>query len=78
MGYRKHYRINHQRAYGIGKVHINGIEYFWSYAKRRLQKFNGVPNKTFYLHLKECEFRFNHRQQDLYHFLLQWLTTDPL
>jgi transposase-like protein len=28
--------------------HINGIESFWSFAKRRLQKFNGVSQKTFY------------------------------
>ena len=30
-------------------AHINGIESFWSYAKRRLIKFNGVPKETFYL-----------------------------
>jgi len=30
---------------------INGIESFWSYAKRRLAKFNGVLRKTFHLHL---------------------------
>jgi transposase-like protein len=29
---------------------------FWSYAKWRLQKFNGVPTRTFYLHLKECDY----------------------
>jgi len=25
-----------------------------------------VPKHTFYLHLKETEFRFNHRHDDLY------------
>ena len=24
---------------------------------------NGVPRQTFLLHLKECEFRFNHREE---------------
>ena len=36
-----------------GNRHINGIESFWSYTKRRLVKFNGVPRDTFFLHLKE-------------------------
>ena len=26
--------------------------------KMRLAKFRGISKKTFYLHLKECEFRF--------------------
>lgn len=46
--------------------HINGIESFWSYAKLRLMKFHGVPRATFYLHLKECEFRFNYRNENIY------------
>jgi len=37
----------------------------WSYAKRRLAKFNAVPRQTFLLHIKECEFRFSHREEDL-------------
>lgn len=66
VGYSKHFRINHSDdVFAIGDIHINGIESFWSYAKRRLQKFNSVPTKTFYLHLKECEYRFNHRAENL-------------
>lgn len=38
---------------------------FWSFAKRRLAKFNGLPSNKFFLHLKECEFRFNHRHDSL-------------
>ena len=58
----KHYRINHSKSYSDRKgTHINGIENFWSFAKRRLAKFNGVSRKTFLLHLKECEFRYNHK-----------------
>ena len=37
--------------------HINGIDNFWSFCKRRLQKFNGI-RKNFPLHLKECEWRY--------------------
>jgi len=48
-----------------GERHINAIEIFQSYAKRRLAKFNGMPVRTFYLHLKETEFRYNHRRDNL-------------
>ncbi len=30
-----------------------------------------MSRSTFYLHLKECEFRFNHRDEDLYKLLLK-------
>ncbi len=79
VGYSKHLRVNHSEdVFAIGDVHINGIESFWSYAKRRLQKFNGVPEKTFYLHLKECEYRFNHRNETLEQKLLKLLERYPL
>lgn len=71
LGYQKHYRIYHQENYAIGDVHINGIEGFWGYAKVRLVKFRGLSKNTFYLHLKECEFRFNYRNHDLYEMLLK-------
>jgi transposase-like protein len=54
------------------------IENFWSFSRRRLEKFNGVPNRTFYLHLKECEWRFNARERDLYAELLELLTRHPI
>lgn len=79
VGYAKHFRINHSDdVFAIGDVHINGIESFWSYAKRRLQKFNGVLPRTFYLHLKECEYRFNHRAENLQLLLLKLLERYPL
>ena len=79
VGYQKHLRVKHNVSEFANKSnHINGIESFWSYAKRRLAKFNGVPSRTFELHLKECEFRFNHRRQDLYEVLLRRLREEPL
>ena len=72
LGYQKHYRINHSAdEFAIGTNHINGIEGFWGLAKVRLVKFRGLSKNTFYLHLKECEFRFNYRNQDLYYVLLK-------
>jgi transposase len=44
-----------------GKVYINGIEGFWSYAKERLLKFHGVSKDNFIYYLKELEFRYNFR-----------------
>ena len=79
VGYSKHFRVRHgDNEFANGSRHINGIESFWSYAKRRLVKFNGVPRDTFFLHLKETEFRFNHRSKDLYRVLLKLLRNDPL
>ncbi|MFL6207442.1 MAG: transposase, partial [Pyrinomonadaceae bacterium] len=75
----KHFRVHHgENEFVRGEHHVNGIESFWSYAKRRLQKFNGVPARTFYLHLKECEYRFNKRNQDLSQLLLKLLEKYPL
>ena len=79
VGYSKHFRVHHSdNQFAVGKNHINGIESFWSSAKRRLQKFNGVSKKTFYLHLKECEYRFNNRKENLFRLLLKLLENNPL
>ena len=61
----KHFRINHQIYQYSNRrgAHVNGIENFWSYAKRRLAKFNGINPKNFYLHLKECEWRYNEKPE---------------
>ena len=79
VGYAKHFRVHHGRnEFARGTAHVNGIESFWSHAKRRLQKFNGVPARTFYLHLKECEYRFNNRNKELSKLLLKLLERHPL
>ena len=79
VGYSKHLRVRHgHNEFANGSRHINGIESFWSYAKRRLVKFNGVPKETFFLNLKETEFRFNHRFENLYKVLLTMLRKKPI
>ena len=73
VGYDKHFRVHHgKNEFVRGNSHINGIESFWSYAKIRLVKFHGMDKKTFNLHLKEYEFRFNNRGEDLYKLLLKF------
>ena len=75
----KHYRIYHSKdEFARGKNHVNGIESFWSYAKRRIAQFNGVPKNKFILHLKESEWRFNHRSDNIYKVLMKELSQNPL
>jgi transposase-like protein len=65
-----HYRVFHNKnEFARGKSHINGIESFWSYAKRRMAKFNGFASHRFVLYLKESEFRFNNQTEDLFRIL---------
>lgn len=66
-----HYRVHHSdNEFARGKCHVNGIESFWSFAKRRLAKFNGIASHKFLLHLKESEFRFNYRNSNFYDKML--------
>jgi transposase len=79
VGYGKHLRVDHGRdQFAKGRTHINGIEGFWGYAKTRLSRFRGMAPSTFNLHLKECEFRFNFRGQDLYSLILKIIRKRPL
>ena len=73
VGFDKHLRIS-KRQHGPvhNGVHINGIESFWSFTKRRLAKFNGV-RKNFDIHLKECEWRWGKNQGTLVAELKQML-----
>ena len=65
-----HYRVFHsENEFARGKSHVNGIECFWSYAKRRFAKFNGLTDAKFILHLKETECRSNHRNDNFASFI---------
>ena len=73
-GYR-HLRVDHARRFsvpsGTKKVHVNGLEGFWSYAKGKLLKFHGVSPVRFPLYLYEMQFRYNHRRHDLFELPLR-------
>lgn len=71
-GYR-HLRVDHGKRFPHGKVYINGLEGFWSFAKERLIKFHGVSKKKFPLYLKEMEFRYNNRNNSVFDLLAQYL-----
>lgn len=51
---------------------------FRSYAQARLRRFNGVARHLLGLHLQECVFRFNYREENLAELLLQRLLAEPL
>lgn len=65
-----HKKVNHSknefaRLETDENIHINGVESFWSWTKRRLAKFNGIPKILFGAYLLESEWRFNHREDIL-------------
>ena len=72
-GYR-HIKIDHKKLFASGKVYINGVEGFWSYAKERLIKFHGISKEKFPLYLKEMEFRYNNRNKNIFNLMAQYLT----
>ena len=74
VGHDKHYRVLHGKNEFArnNHIHINGIESFWSFTKRRLAKFNGVKT-NFYLHLKECEWRWKRDERELQKSLIKIL-----
>ena len=68
----KHHRLNHSKAFAYkhGRNHINGIEGFWSYTKHILYNYRGVSKYHFPMYLKEVEYRFNHRKENLFKLFL--------
>jgi len=78
-GYKRHYRIKHSdNVFANGKAHVNGIESFWGVAKTRLAKKRGIKAGTFHGHIKETEWRFNHRHENIYLLLLEEFRNSPL
>jgi transposase-like protein len=71
-----HVRVNHAGRFVEKQNHIKGIENFWNQAKRHLRRYNSIPEQSFYLFLKECEWRFNGgNHYDLFNNLKQLLKT---
>ncbi|HOI15985.1 MAG TPA: IS1595 family transposase [Geobacteraceae bacterium] len=71
-GYR-HLNVDHQKRFSSGKVYINGLEGFWSWAKERFIKHHGVSKEHFPLYLKELEFRYNNRNSDIFDQVANYL-----
>ena len=71
--YGKHHTVSHSRTLVDRRTrnHINGIEGFWSYAKHILYNYRGVSKYHFPMYLKEIEYRFNHRKENLFRSFLR-------
>lgn len=69
-----HVVVTKQKGQPKGRNHINGIEGFWSFAKHWLYQYRGIPKHHFHLYLKEIEFRFNNRHQNLFLLISKLLT----
>lgn len=65
-------------AYADKPSYVENLDNFWRFVKERLGKFQGVAKHKFYLHLKECEFRFNFRNDNLYTVMLQLISSKPI
>lgn len=48
-----------------------GIEGFWSFAKGNLLKFHGLSPDNFPYYLKELEFRYNNRNENLFEKIVE-------
>ena len=58
MGNQKHLRIDPGKdEFAKGSTHIYGFEGFGGIVKIRLTKFRRLPHSTFYMRLKESEWR---------------------
>ena len=67
--YGKHNIIDHDKELVNNHNHINGIEGFWSFAKERFHKYHGIKKNNYSFYLKEMEFRFNHRNRNVFNLL---------
>lgn len=61
-----HRLVNHgEKKYSDGKGnHINGLEGFWGYLKRKLVSKGGIRREKLPLYLGEYVWRYNHRNEN--------------
>ncbi len=61
-----HRLVNHSKNEYSDKKgnHINGLEGFWGYLKRKLASRGGIRRKKLHLFLGEYVWRYNHRKLD--------------
>jgi|SRR5699024_429220 len=57
---------------------LNYIDGFLSFSNKRMEKFKGIHNQTYFLHIKESEFRYNNEEDKLYQLILKIVRNKPL
>ena len=77
-GCRKRFRVEHgDNEFAGRRSRVNGFESPWAFAKTR-SGFRGIHRHMFCFHLKECEFRVDHRQEDIRQMFLKMSREPPL
>ena len=78
-GFKQVYLINaNRKCLECACIKGSVIESFKLFARKRLLRFKGLSRSTFALHLKECEFRYNYKDEDTYQMLLKMCREKPL
>lgn len=54
----------------------NELEEFWMGLRSRMKKFRGLNSSTTHLHIRESEFRYNHRHVDINPILSEILSSN--
>lgn len=68
----KHLIVNHSKTFSTKRHnHINGIEGFWPYVKHKLYNYREISGVNFPLYLKEMEYRFNHRKENIFESIMK-------
>ncbi len=75
--------LGRKNYYKVDKVNLNRdeqqfLDSFWAFYKKYISKLVGFVESNFYLDLKECEFRFNNRDGNLYSILLKMFRDRPI
>lgn len=71
-------RVPRRARLAHARGNISSTENFWNQTKRQLRRYNGVPQRHFYLFLKECEWRYNYGPpHQLLRTLTRWMESDP-
>ncbi len=71
------YRLDTRETISSTRPVFDDISGFWGHTKSRLLKFRGLNKNTLYLHVKECEFRYNFRNEDLLGILMNIIDKKP-
>jgi hypothetical protein len=63
---------------GTAAIRIRAGEKFWRYARLRFARMRRLRARSARLHLKECEWRYAHREKNAYAALLAMLRKRPI
>jgi transposase len=55
------------------RIYFDGMEGFWPYAKERFAKYHGISDEKLPYYMNEMEFRYDHRDTQLFDLLVERL-----